>query len=207
MGKTVPFCRGSCRPKTLEQSGYNNYCKSCFKEKLPKKFAQLTAERYSNPCRLCGEKNELTAAGICMPCTRARSCSSCKEVNEKKRAPQCKHCAAALLGSRSRGRGVLAQQARLAMWCTTCFAPEQIAARLCEDCSGKQQSLDAVGKECIRCRKTTSLADKHAICFKSTCRVRIRLCTRCVSLGQNSCSECFQKTKQSLEENVKVAFA
>ena len=207
MVKTVHYCRGSCNPKKPAQSSYDNYCKTCFKEKFPRKFAQMTAERYSNPCRLCGEKDLLTGAGICRPCNKARSCSSCKELNEKKRAPRCKRCADTLLGLRSRGRGRDAQQARLAMWCTKCFAPEQIASRLCEACSGKQQTLDAVGKECVRCKKTTSLADKHAICFKRTCRVRIRLCTRCVSLGQNSCSECFQKTKQSLEENVKVAFA
>ena len=192
MVKTVPFCRGSCRPKKPAQSGYENYCKSCYKKKFPRKFSRLTAERYSHACELCGEKDLRTGAGVCKPCIKARSCSSCDEINMKKRAAHCKRCPAALFGSWSRGRG--SRQARLARWCTKCFAPEQIASRLCEACSGKQQTLDAVGKECVRCKKTTSLADKHAICFKRTCRVRIRLCTRCVSLGQNSCSECFQKT-------------
>ena len=168
---TVPFCRGSCRPKKPAQSGYENYCKACFKEKFPRKFARLIAKRYSNPCRLCNEERELSGAGICKRCDRARSCNICSEVNEKNRALQCKACAATR-------RGCGGQQIRLAMWCTTCFAPEQIAARLCEDCSGKQQSLDAVGKECVRCKTTTDLAEKASICSTGGCKAQLRLC-RC----------------------------
>ena len=47
------------------QCSYDNDCKTCFKEKFPRKFAQMTAELYSNPCRLCSEKDLLTGAGIC----------------------------------------------------------------------------------------------------------------------------------------------
>ena len=127
MGKTVPFCRGSCRPKKPAQSGYENYCKSCYKKKFPRKFYRLTAERYSHACELCGEKDLRTGAGVRKPCIEACSCSSCDEINMKKRAAHCKRCPAALFGSWSRGRG--SRQARLARWCTKCFAPEQIASR------------------------------------------------------------------------------
>ncbi len=190
-------CRGSCNPKKPAQSNYDNYCRTCFKEKFPRKFAQMTAELYSNPCRLCGEKDLLTGAGICRPCNKARSCSSCKEVNEKKRAPHCKHCAAALLGSVTRSNsGRPAQQPRLATWCTKCFGPEQIASRLCKGCAGKKESLDAVGKECVRCKKTTLLADKASICSTVACRAQLRLCLPCIRIpyGKNYCSECVDKS-------------
>ena len=118
MVKTV-LCRGSCTPKKAAQTDavYKEYCKACFKAKHPKKYAEL-ADRYNNPCRLCGENRELRHEGICTPCTTARSCSSCKEVNEKKRAPHCKHCANASLSSVSRSSsGRPTKQPRLATWC------------------------------------------------------------------------------------------
>ena len=183
MVKTDQLCRGSCRPKKQAQAGCDNYCKACFKEKSPRKYAKVTAERYSHPCRLCGHKNELTAAGICMPCTRARSCSICNEVNEKKRVPHCQHCAACLAGSGTRSNsGRPTPQPRLATWCTKCFTPEQIAARLCERCAGKLESLNAIGRECVRCNTTSALAVKASGCSTSGCKAQLRLCDACMSL-------------------------
>ena len=187
MVKTV-LCRGSCTPKKAAQTEavYKDYCKACFKAKFPIKFARLLAERYSNPCRLCGEQKQLLPAGLCAPCTTTRSCSRCKEVNEKKRAPHCKHCAATLLSSGTRsnsGRPTL--QPHLATWCSKCFSPEQIASRLCERCAGKQERLDAIGKECVRCEATTDLADKasrRSMCATGGCKAQLRLCVTCLSI-------------------------
>ncbi len=135
-----------------------------------------------------------------MACTISHSCSICKEVNEKQRVPHCQHCAACLADSGTRSNsGRPTPQPRLATWCTKCFTPEQIASRLCERCAGKQESLDAVGKNCVRCKTTTDLADKASICSTGGCKAQLRLCEACLSIpyGKNYCSKCAYEKKSN----------
>ena len=42
------WCRSSHHPKKPAQSGLDNYCKACYKEKCPQKHAQKIANRLKN---------------------------------------------------------------------------------------------------------------------------------------------------------------
>ena len=65
-------CKGKkCRK--APQSGYEGYCKSCFRLKFPSRHASKQ-ERRRKECPCCGETKELHSSGVCRPCMRARSC-------------------------------------------------------------------------------------------------------------------------------------
>ena len=52
------WCKGSHRPKKKAQSGYNNYCKACFKKKFPAEYAEKAAKRMKH-CVICSNEGEL----------------------------------------------------------------------------------------------------------------------------------------------------
>ena len=72
-------CKGK-RCTAKPQSGYQGYCKRCFRIKFPKEYAEKQQQRLKK-CIYCGETKELHRSGLCKPCARARSCEGCSEVN------------------------------------------------------------------------------------------------------------------------------
>ena len=70
------------------QSGYDGYCKPCFRVQFPKRWAEQMRCRKKS-CSFCGSTRELSAAGFCKPCSKARSCAISYAVNEDKQAGTC----------------------------------------------------------------------------------------------------------------------
>ena len=119
------LCR-TRRCSSNAQSGHDGYCKTCFKKKFPKKYADKQARRQQK-CVVCSQVRELVQKDICRPCFRARSCDKCGAVNRHKQALACSAC----FGTR---KGLGSDTPRLALWCNSCTSPEERATRLCSVC-------------------------------------------------------------------------
>ena len=123
---TKKWCRTRHTSPVPAQSGYQGYCKQCFKQEFPRKYAQK-AQRRLKVCPYCGNEREMTAAGFCKPCTKARSCKVCSAVNVDRNAATCSMCF-------QRRASMGATQAALTLWCESCTTLEQRAAQLCDEC-------------------------------------------------------------------------
>ena len=141
------WCQGYSkkhRPRVPAQTGFEPYCKACYKEAFPRKAAAKLAARRAKQqeCRLCGNVRELTE-GVCRPCRRGRACheKGCKNVNVDPDAPQCPACSA----SRT-ARG--AAEGKLAMWCPQHTTEEQRASGLCVGCFNSREKCYHCGKTC-----------------------------------------------------------
>ena len=91
------LCRGYHRPKKdtpFAQSGYDGYCKACYKLKNPDEYAAKQKAR-KRACRFCFEERELVRDGMCKPCLRERACqeNGCSWVNVEPSPPRCVACA------------------------------------------------------------------------------------------------------------------
>ena len=161
------WCRTAHRPKKKAQTGYDGYCKLCFKSKFPEKYAEKNARRHRQ-CVVCLQERELVHKLFCKPCFRARSCEKCGAVNREEVAVQCWAC----LGSRE---ALGATQRRLAMWCSACFDPGQLLLGLCEACSHRRE-------KCHLCDEPETLFDKVLVCAEPGCAARIWFCTKCISM-------------------------
>ena len=120
---TNGWCKTKHRPKKAAQSGYCGYCKSCFREKFPKKYEDKQ-QRRKKLCFYCQDAKEIQSNGFCKPCTSARSCDQCASVNVDKEAQVCRSCAP------RRGRQGAGQE-RLAIWCSSCHSQEERASGIC----------------------------------------------------------------------------
>ena len=152
------WCRTAHRPKKKAQTGYDGYCKLCFKSKFPEKYAEKNARRHRQ-CVVCLQERELVHKLFCKPCFRARSCEKCGAVNREEVAVQCWAC----LGSRE---ALGATQRRLAMWCSACFDPGQLLLGLCEACSHRRE-------KCHQCDEPETLFDKVLVCAEPGCAARM----------------------------------
>ena len=116
---TYGWCKGPHGPRSRvpAQSGYQGYCKSCYRERFPEEFAEKLRKR-KKMCGYCGTQKELIG-GFCKPCRRSRECVCCSAVNTNQRAPFCKHC-----GGLRKKLG--ADGERLALWCSTCTTEEEL---------------------------------------------------------------------------------
>ena len=86
-GKTPLYgwCKGSHRPKKPAQSGYDGYCKLCYKEKFPRKYVVKQKAR-QQVCRICQKTTEVVNS-ICRPCSRLHCCHTCNNMNEAADTP------------------------------------------------------------------------------------------------------------------------
>ena len=69
----------TCQIKMCEvaaQSGYDGYCKRCFKTLFAALHRAKQLQRLK-PCIACMQLKELYATGLCKPCTRARLKRTC----------------------------------------------------------------------------------------------------------------------------------
>ena len=133
------WCRAKHTPAKAAQSGFDGYCKSCYKEKHPKKYAAKVSGRKVK-CKFCSKLRESGGGNLCKPCMRARSCESCAASNLAKSSAICSRCHAfrASLG---------AAQSRLAMWCVTCTSAVERATALCRSC------YTSLSGACYHCEK------------------------------------------------------
>ena len=126
---TQGWCKTRHRPQRAAQSGYDGYCKPCYKKFFPEQHAAKQTHRKLS-CSYCGESREVSMDGFCKPCKRARSCDKCEEVNADSSAVGCVTCA-----TQRAAEG--AKQTRLALWCRACTSESERASGKCRACYDK----------------------------------------------------------------------
>ena len=120
------WCLTKHKPPKAAQSGYEGYCKTCYKEKFPEKHA-AKLQRRNKPCPCCGQCLDLRANGYCKSCITSRSCARCGDVSHDQSAVACSSCSVLReqLG---------ATQQRLALWCGSCYSMEECMSGVCGSC-------------------------------------------------------------------------
>ena len=163
------WCKTNHKPPKAAQSGHRGFCKVCFRKQFPDEAAAKATAR-KKACVVCGNVQEVVANRMCRPCHRARSCDTCNAVNLDAAAQICEHCSESqqLQGS---------SQGRLAIWCSACASPDQLAAGLCKMCFDKQSRLDG----CHHCRAAVDFSSHMITCAEPGCGVRMRFCRRCAA--------------------------
>ena len=136
-GKVQPNCRGPHKPRRGEpypkaQTGYDGYCKSCFKEKFPAEY-RLKQEKRRKKCRFCGQQRELVGGVMCKPCHRSRVCHhpDCSWFNESEEPTLCVAC-------ESREKNPSCTEKRCAMACPTHTSEAERNLQLCHMCSASR---------------------------------------------------------------------
>ena len=84
------WCKTQHRPLKPAHSGYDGYCKACFRDLFPDKYFAKQQKR-NHACRMCGGVGEVLR-GLCRPCVRLRTCATCAAVNEKEEPQRCLEC-------------------------------------------------------------------------------------------------------------------
>ena len=120
------WCRTKHRIRKRAKTGFQGYCKMCFKKKFPAAYAVKEARR-SSTCVLCGSTAQLSKAGHCRPCRRARCCEGCGAMNAEPKAPSCVVCP-------TRRDLLRAKKHRLALWCLKCTGAAERCSAMCRDC-------------------------------------------------------------------------
>ena len=186
-GKIQP-CRGKHKPRRGEpypnaQTGYDGYCKSCFKEKFPAEY-RLKQEQRKKKCRFCGQQRELIRGVMCKPCHRSRACHhpDCSWFNESSEPTLCVAC-------ESRGNNPQCTEKRCAMACPTHTSAAERNLQLCHVCSASRLP-------CAHCREPTPASSMTRVqCAKEHCSVAVALCTACSGMrtGQSelTCGPCW----------------
>ena len=160
------YCKTKgCRTKDNErkpaQSGYDGYCKSCYKAKHPKLYAGKAQAR-QRKCSFCSTVKEVLGNGFCKPCTRARSCATCSAVNKDRAAPACFRC-----NARRKRLGVA--QDVLALWCIACTTVEERACGMCRACYD-----DSRREACHHCGERENMQLEDHRCAESSCKATFR---------------------------------
>ena len=78
--------RPTCKSKSCEslaQTGYDSYCKLCYKKLFAALYKEKQLQRLKH-CTQCKQLRELSSAGLCKPCTRQslkpmQSCGHCNQ--------------------------------------------------------------------------------------------------------------------------------
>ena len=156
------WCLTRHRPLKPAQSGYEGYCKACYRDLFPKKYAAKVSTRKSK-CATCGELREVSAAGLCKPCTKARSCPTCSSMNLDAHALACTICAV-------RRKALGAVQDVLAAWCTVCTGTEERESGLCPSCFAAQAQ-----KVCHHCGSAATNSTSIP-CATAACGSQFFLC-------------------------------
>ena len=166
------WCKSKHQPRKPAQSGYDGYCKACFRERFPQRFAEKQQNRKQS-CRVCGSHAELSG-GTCRPCLRRRTCGKCERFDETAELPLCRHCKT------------------LRLLCSECMSPEEQAQGLCTRCDKTHG-----GMRCAFCGKESSLSWREARCAVLHCATRnFRVCDACdMPVGrqaQMTCPDCWR---------------
>lgn len=165
------WCKSKHQPRKPAQSGYDGYCKACFRERFPQRFAEKQQSRKQS-CRVCGSHAELSG-GTCRPCLRRRTCGKCQRFDETVELPLCRHCRT------------------LRLLCSECMSPEEQAQGLCTRC--KKTPGDMC---CAFCGKESSLSSREARCAVLHCATQqFRVCAACdMPIGKQAhmpCPDCW----------------
>ena len=178
------WCENHHRPRKAAQSGYDGYCKACYKKKHPKKY-EAKVEKRKALCFYCGHARDLSAKGLCKPCSKARSCSQCFEVSLDTRAAFCLCCS-------KRRESLGAVQNVLASWCLSCSTVQQRESGLCHNCWAKRLEFS-----CHHCGRADESMDAPMRCAEASCPTRFHLCRVCLpmtlGISELLCKTCWFK--------------
>ena len=176
------WCKIRHRPLRAAQTGYEGYCKACYRQFFPERHQEKQTAR-KRKCPYCLHELELQSNGFCKACTRARSCQTCGEVNRASSAETCVACA-------PRRDEPGATRPRLALWCPTCSSEQERASGRCGACYKK-----ALAFVCHHCSGKRCVLEQEHRCAEVSCRISFRLCDYCglLLLGRRKlqCKTCW----------------
>lgn len=176
-------CKTSRCPKRA-QTGYDGFCKGCFRKRFPKQYAEKDLRR-KKVCPVCGLGRELIG-GVCKPCARARKCKGCGDVNRDPSAAVCSRC-------RKRRHNQGARELRLALWCRKCTTAGERDTGVCQTCFDECPDL-----RCNHCEQSITEEGHRHRCCEESCKVVFYLCVACRPLevgGPNlHCKSCWYDT-------------
>lgn len=208
--KSTPASRPLCCVRMCSgaaQTGFEGYCKKCYKVMSPKKHSQKLAQR-SKHCSICSERKELVWAlvrktpsrrlpkktsvtnsmvQICKPCYRAWKCNDCSAVNPQLCAVICGGCS----GAREK---LGAAQRRLALWCIYCTVLLlRNGKRICAACVSMLSAGSAISASS---RASWILKSRQVFhCAEAMCDQKMRFCRRCAAMvaspGPVLCKTCW----------------
>ena len=166
------WCKTLHRPLKPAQSGYEGYCKTCFRDLFPDKYFAKQQKR-NHPCRICGGVGEVLR-GLCRPCVRLRTCASCTAVNEEEEPQRCVKC-----------------KQSPSLWCRGCTSFVDRAKGLCSGCLSKYGSV-----LCLICKAAVGPHSVALKCASIDCAVdAFHLCDVCKGSssreGQDLCRTCW----------------
>ncbi len=162
------WCRTKHRPKKAAQSGFDGYCKACFRQYFPKKHATKLAQRAKTKCGFCKKLVDGCQNDVCSPCFLARSCDGCSAVNLNASAPCCTHCP-------ELREKLGAAQPRLVLWCASCSSASELSAAMCRPC------LRRLSGRCHHCEKSVQCLPQTFHCHTNGCARVMRFCMQCAS--------------------------
>ena len=187
-GKFLRDCTGYHKPRRgeaypQEQTGYDGYCKSCYKEKFPRKYRDKQEQR-KKKCRFCGKQRELVRGIMCKPCHRSRACShpDCSWFNDADEPLLCVAC-------ESREKNPHAAGKRCAIACPAHTTAAERDLHLCSACFDSQTP-------CSHCSEPAPAGSMmRAQCHEEHCNAIVLLCSACsgTSAGRSKfpCSKCW----------------
>eukprot|EP00959_Pyramimonas_sp_CCMP1952_P039172 820018-Pyramimonas_sp.AAC.1 len=172
MSGNRPLCRGRHEAKKttpFAQSGYDGYCKGCYRTLFPDAYNEKQAARKST-CKFCGLSRELVNKTMCKPCARQRSChvDGCTWFNQEGNPLRCTAC-----DNRTTKAHAIAKLC--AMRCPTHTTAEERALGLCHSCASTTISC------ALCCAPVPSASVTNATCSTPACRSSFSLCLTCAT--------------------------
>ena len=149
------WCITRHRPKRAAQSGYDFFCKTCYRDLFPERHAAKQKKR-KHTCRFCMATKDL-ARGACKSCTRMRTCSACQATNDADDPARCVSC-----------------QDGLQLWCVTCTSVEDRGMGLCNTCFRSRSC-----SRCSICKQVPSTPPRKDRCTHPECEAIVHVCREC----------------------------
>ena len=176
------WCKNRHSPLKPAQSGYEGYCKACYRDAFPKKCAAKQKLRQA-ACLHCRKTKDIGAQGYCRSCCGSRQCETCNDLNRRRKASICSRC-------QSLREGLGALQPRLALWCLACTSDADRSEQLCRSCLQTSRAA-----ECTECGAQGAEMNARHTCAASDCSASVHLCLACVPLTRGArqprCRKCW----------------
>jgi hypothetical protein len=181
MTPTAALCHTRHNPLQKAQSGYDGYCKACYRSLFPRAYADKLSARQKQCC-YCGESKELLG-NSCRPCLRLRTCATCADVCVARRPSLCRYC----VGENGRTR-----RKHLVLWCTTCTSADERKLNSCRACL-----LANIPFQCGYCSTADQGPMHYLECNVADCDSGTLYCTACApafaASAARTCKSCWRR--------------